>query len=98
MSVIGASLIKRAAIMFNPDLGAASVYMPSFETAAQLLKVEPITAPVHSDGEIGTAITALGRAPGGGFVVIADTFMVAHRVPIILAPETAACSPTGSTS
>ena len=26
--------LKRAAIMFNPDLGATSVYMPSFETAA----------------------------------------------------------------
>ena len=58
---------------------------PSLETAARLLKVEPIIAPVHSDGDIETAITALGREPGGGLVVIVDTFTAAHRAPIILA-------------
>ena len=31
------------------------------------------------------AITALGREPGGGLVVISDAFTAAHRVPIILA-------------
>ena len=34
--------------MFNPDTAVASAYMPSFETAARSLKVEPIMAPVHS--------------------------------------------------
>ena len=77
--------LKRAAIMFNPDTAPASAYMPSFETAAQLLKVVPITAPVHDDGEIETAITALGREPGGGLVVMPDPFMTVHRVPIVLA-------------
>jgi putative ABC transport system substrate-binding protein len=78
--------LKRAAIMFNPDLGAASVYyMPSLETATRSLKVVPIMAPVHGDLEIETAIIALGREPGGGLVVIPDVFMTAHRVPIILA-------------
>jgi putative ABC transport system substrate-binding protein len=38
--------LKRAAIMFNPDSFPVSTYMPSFETAARSLKVEPITAPV----------------------------------------------------
>ena len=59
--------------------------MPSFETAARSLKVVPITAPVHGDGEIETAIIALGREPGGGLVVMPDTFMNVHRVPIISA-------------
>jgi putative ABC transport system substrate-binding protein len=77
--------LKRAAIMFNPDIAVASAYMPSFETAARSLKVVPITAPVHSDAEIEMAITTLGREPGGGLVVISDAFMVAHRAPIILA-------------
>jgi putative ABC transport system substrate-binding protein len=58
--------------------------MPSVETAARSLKVEPIIAPVHSDVEIETAIIALGREPGGGLVVVPDTFMAAHRAPIIL--------------
>ena len=59
--------------------------MPSFETAARSLKIEPIIARVHSDVEIETAIIALGREPGGGLVVMPDTFTVVHRVPIILA-------------
>jgi len=77
--------LKRAAIMFNPDTTPASVYMPSFEAAARSLKVVPVTAPVHSDVEIETAIKALGREPGGGLVVMPDIFMSVHRVPIISA-------------
>jgi putative ABC transport system substrate-binding protein len=77
--------LKRAAIMFNPDTAPASTYMPSLETAARSLKVAPITAPVHSDVEIETAIIALGREPGGGLVVMPDLFTLAHRAPIILA-------------
>jgi putative ABC transport system substrate-binding protein len=77
--------LKRAAIMFNPDTAPVSIYMPSLETAARSLKVVLITAPVHSDLEIETAITALGREPGGGLVVISEVFTVAHRAPIISA-------------
>ena len=77
--------LKRAAIMFNPAFPQASVYMPSLETAARSLKVQPIILPVHSDAEIETAIIAFGREPGGGLVVPGDTFTLAHRAPIILA-------------
>jgi putative ABC transport system substrate-binding protein len=70
-------------MMFN--LPGPAVYMPSFETAARSLKVVPISAPVHSDAEIETAIVALGREPGGGLVVQGDPFNTAHRAPIILA-------------
>ena len=77
--------LKRAAIMFNPDAALVSTYMPSFETAARSLKVAPIIAPVRSDAEIEAAIIALGREPGGGLVVIADAFTIAHRAPIISA-------------
>jgi putative ABC transport system substrate-binding protein len=76
--------LKRAAIMFNPDF-PASVYMPSFETAARSLKVAPISVPVHSDVEIETAIIGLGHTPGGGLVVRADPFTAVHRAPIIAA-------------
>jgi putative ABC transport system substrate-binding protein len=77
--------LKRAAIMFDPDTAPTSSFMPSVETAARSLKVVPIIAPVHSDVEIETAISPLGREPGGGLVVMPDAFMVAHRVPIISA-------------
>jgi putative ABC transport system substrate-binding protein len=71
--------------MFNPDLAPVSAYMPSLETAARSLKVEPVIAPVHSDLEIETAIVALAREPGGGLVVMPDVFTQAHRAPIISA-------------
>jgi putative ABC transport system substrate-binding protein len=77
--------LKRAAIMFNPDTAPVSSFMPSFETAAAALRSRQSLAPVHSDGEIETAIIALGREPGGGLVVMPDAFIVAHRAPIILA-------------
>ena len=77
--------LKRAAIMFHPDLPGPLAEIPSFEAAARSLKVAPITASFHSDGEIETAIIALGREPGGGLVVMPDAFTLAHRVPIILA-------------
>ena len=71
--------------MFNPDNAAVSSFIPSFETAARSLKVVPITAPVHDEAEIETAIIALGREPRGGLVVVPDPFMAAHRAPIISA-------------
>jgi putative ABC transport system substrate-binding protein len=49
--------LKRAAIMFNPDGALVSTYVPSFEAAARALKVELITAPVHSDAEIETSMS-----------------------------------------
>jgi putative ABC transport system substrate-binding protein len=71
--------------MFNPDTAPVSAFMPSLETAARSLKVVLITAPVHSDVEIQTVITALGREPGGGLVVGPDVFTAVHRAPIIAA-------------
>jgi putative ABC transport system substrate-binding protein len=77
--------LKRAAIMFNPETAPVSSLVPSFETAARSLKVEAITAPVHSGAEIETAIVVLGREPGGGLVVMPDVFFGAHIASIISA-------------
>jgi putative ABC transport system substrate-binding protein len=77
--------VKRAAIIFNPDLLPTSLYVPSFETAARSLKLISIIAPVHSDLEIEAAVVALGREPGGGLLVTSDVLMTAHRPQIISA-------------
>jgi putative ABC transport system substrate-binding protein len=77
--------LKRAAIMFTPDVNPLSTFMPSFETAARSLNVVPITAPVRSDIEIDTAIISLGREPGGGLVVPTNVLFVTHRASIISA-------------
>jgi putative tryptophan/tyrosine transport system substrate-binding protein len=77
---------KRVAAMFNPDTapGGGSYYLPAFEAAAQSFKVEPIVSRVHSEAEIETVMTSLGREPRGGLVVMPDSFMYVHRAPIIL--------------
>jgi putative ABC transport system substrate-binding protein len=77
--------VKRVGFMFNPDTspGGGSYYLPAFEAAARSLKVAPIVAPVHSDAEIETVITSLGREPGGGLLV-EGTFIIVHRAPTIL--------------
>jgi putative ABC transport system substrate-binding protein len=77
--------LRRAAIMFNPDTSPGSLYVPLFEAAARSLKVEPIISHIHDDVEIEAAVIALGREPGGGLVMTADSFAVEHRAPIILA-------------
>src|SRR5215831_1179491 len=104
--------LKRAGIMFNPDTALVSIFIPSFETAARSLNVALTTAPVHSDAEIETAITALGREPGGrpcrhcGCAhgrASRRSFRRRHETTYRRSirypslPETAACSPTEST-
>jgi len=73
------------AVGLGPSAPPGSTYMPSLETAARSLKVELITAPVHSDEEIETAIIALGREPGGGLVAFGDLFMIGHLASTISA-------------
>jgi len=77
--------LKRAAILFNPDLAPVSAYTPSLETAARSLKVDPIITPVRNDVEIEGAIRKLGSEPGGGLIVMPDVFIIEHHVPSILA-------------
>jgi putative ABC transport system substrate-binding protein len=77
--------IRRIAMIFNPATApdGGAYFLPFFETAARSFKVEPIIAPVRSDGEIETVITALGREPKGGFVLQTDSFVLSRRAPII---------------
>jgi len=76
--------IKRAAIMFNPDTAPdrGNFFLDSFESAARSLAVEPVTVAVRSDGEIETAITALGREQAG-LVMMDDAFMAVHYPAVI---------------
>src|ERR1022692_2642345 len=79
--------LKRAAMIFNPDTapGHGKYYMPDFETAARSLQVTPIPAAVHSIADLEAVITDLGREPGGGFVAMADFFLLNHRAEMIAA-------------
>jgi putative tryptophan/tyrosine transport system substrate-binding protein len=77
--------VKRAAMMFNPDTATylKSFYLPSVEAAAQSLGVATSLAPIHGDAEIEAIMTALGREPGSGLLVMPDNFNNVHRASII---------------
>jgi putative tryptophan/tyrosine transport system substrate-binding protein len=77
--------VKRAAIMFNPDIAPyiKSTFLPLFEVAARSFKVALVVAPVHNDAEIETAITALGGEPRGGLLAMPDNFVEIHRARIV---------------
>jgi putative ABC transport system substrate-binding protein len=79
--------LKRAAMIFNPDTapGHGAYYMPDFEAAARASQVTPIQAAVHSIADLEAVITDLGREPGGGFVAMADFFLLNHRAEMIAA-------------
>jgi len=76
--------LSRVVAMFNPETApfVRSYYLPPFEAAARSLKMEPMVALVHSDADIETAITSLGRE-SGGLVIMPDAFLLAHRASII---------------
>ena len=75
--------LKRAAIMFNPDLAPVSSFMPSTEKAARSLKVVPVIAPVHSDRS--KRPSTPWREPRGGLVVMPDPIMNTQRALIVSA-------------
>jgi len=77
--------VARVALMFNPETApyVTRYYQGPFEAAAPLFGVQPSVNPVHNDLEVESAITALGRKPGGGLIVMPDGFNIVHRERII---------------
>ena len=70
--------LKRVAMMFNPETAPQSdYYLRPLESAARSLGVEPIVARVRNDSEIEESVTAFGREPGGGLIVMPD-FSLRH--------------------
>jgi putative tryptophan/tyrosine transport system substrate-binding protein len=75
---------RRVAAIFNPETApyVRSYYLPPFEAAARLLKLEPIVMLVHNDAEIITAMKSLGMQSGSA-VIMPDAFLSANRALII---------------
>jgi putative ABC transport system substrate-binding protein len=78
--------VKQVTAMFNPDTApyVTSYFLPSFKAAARSMMMGTNAAVVHSEAEIETALTSLGRESGRGLVLMPDTFMVVHRARIIM--------------
>ena len=77
--------LKRAAIMFNPDLPPVSAFMPSIERAAGHSRSCQSLLPFIATKRSKRPSSPLGASQGGGLVVMPDLFMVGHRAPIISA-------------
>jgi len=79
--------LKRVAMIFNPDTapGHGKYYLPDFEAAARSSQATPISAAVHTVADLEAVIANLGSEPGGGFVAMADFFLLNNREPMIAA-------------
>ena len=78
--------VTRVAVIFNPD---TAPYAPSFnreiEAAAPSFGITVTLAPVHDDAGIEAAIATQAREPGGGLIILPDSFNITHRGVIIAA-------------
>ena len=77
--------ISRIAFLFNPETAAyvTRYYQGSLEACARSFGMQPHANPVHSAREIESAITAIGSDPGGGLIVMPDSFNILHRRQIV---------------
>jgi putative ABC transport system substrate-binding protein len=71
-------------MIYNPSTSPfAGYYLRPFGPAASAYGVQASPAAVDSDVDIENALDALAREPGGGFVVLPDTFTGMHREQIV---------------
>jgi putative tryptophan/tyrosine transport system substrate-binding protein len=73
--------ITRVAVIFNPDTtgSAGSMLNRMIEAAAPSLGITVTLAPVHDDAAIEAAIASIARKPGGGLIILPDSFNGSHR-------------------
>src|SRR5262249_40411392 len=79
-----APAVTRVALLFNPEVAPFAKYYLSFiEASAPAFGLTSQAAPIHSIGEMEAAIVAQANVPGGGLVVVPDTFTFNNRAPLI---------------
>jgi putative ABC transport system substrate-binding protein len=71
--------VSRVALLGHPQVSPYEEFWRPFEARARQLAVEPIRAPVRSESEVRSVMEALGGAPGGGLIVLADVFTTQRR-------------------
>ena len=74
----------RVALLFNPATAPQlQFYMPSIKATASSVAVEVSVAPFHAKEEIEGVIAAQAHTPGGGLIVMPDSFTNANSDLII---------------
>ena len=72
------------ALLFNPATAPpVQFYMPSIQAAATSFAIRVSTAPIHATDGIEGVIATLARDPGGGLIIMPDTFNLTNRGLII---------------
>ncbi len=72
--------VTRAAVMFNPQTAPyAEYYLQPLRAAAPKIGVKTFTTTVGSESDMEKVISELGREPGGGLILIPDSFNFVHR-------------------
>jgi putative ABC transport system substrate-binding protein len=77
-----APAVRRVAAILNPDTAFAPPLDQVIE-AARAVGIAMTLAPVRDDDAIEDAAAALAREPGGGLIIMPDSFNVAHRDVIV---------------
>lgn len=76
--------VTRVGVMFNPKTAPyVEYYLQPLNAAAARSSMKTVTAAVGSEIDIESTIAALGRDPGGGLIVMTDSYMTVHRKAII---------------
>jgi len=78
--------VKRVAVIFNPETAPfAGLFNSAIEAAAPTFGTTVTLAPVHDEAGIKATIAAMGASPGGGLVVLPESFTTTHRDTIVAA-------------
>jgi putative ABC transport system substrate-binding protein len=74
----------RVASIFHPTstAGRGSYLLDALNTAAAVLAVEVISAPVHDMSELEAAVSAQAREPNGGLILMPGAYMAAHSAEV----------------
>jgi putative ABC transport system substrate-binding protein len=77
------------AALFNPITApyATNFYIAALESAGLALAIQITAASVREPTDIETILSEFAREPGGGLIVIPDSFTIAHRSRIISVAE-----------
>jgi putative tryptophan/tyrosine transport system substrate-binding protein len=82
MLVEVAPSVRRVGLVYNPAT-APPGFLRALETPAPSTSVQLVHAPVHNSAEIDAAIAGLAREPGGGLMMMPDTFNDANHAQFI---------------
>jgi putative tryptophan/tyrosine transport system substrate-binding protein len=70
--------VRKVGYIYNPKTAPPGL-LHAFETFVPAVPVRPVATPVDESAEIDAALAALAREPGGGLMIVADTFTDANH-------------------